>query len=64
MSREEEEREVLRAVGVGAWRNACAVVSPLALEDEDICIDVFLMPPIPMVLRCSFLFLSLASLIR
>jgi len=63
VSREEEEREVLRAVGVGAWRNACAVVSPLALEDEDICIDVFL-PPIPMVLRCSFLFLSLASLIR
>jgi hypothetical protein len=28
---------------------------------DDIWIDAFLMPPIPIVLRCSFLFLLLAS---
>ena len=40
-----------------------SLVSHLALEEEDICIDVFLMLHIPMVIRCSFLLLSLASLI-
>ncbi|XP_025823273.1 uncharacterized protein LOC112899140 [Panicum hallii] len=32
--------------------------SPPTMEVEfDICLSVFLMPPIPTVLRCSFLFL-------
>ncbi|KAG2641798.1 hypothetical protein PVAP13_2KG234316 [Panicum virgatum] len=35
---------------------------PLEL-DTDICLNVFLMPPIPTVLRCSFLFLRPAKLV-
>lgn len=55
MIRDDEEREVLRAAGIGTPRNANALISPLALEVD---ILAWCVPdaPIPMVLRCSFLF--------
>ena len=53
-SQEEEERESLRAVGVGAWWKTQHVCFLWPWGRKHWC---FPMPPIPIVLRSSFLFL-------
>ena len=60
MSREEEEREVLSSRNGNMKEWECSNFSSSIREH---CILAFLMPLIPMVLRCSFLFLLLMLLI-
>ena len=57
VSQEEEEREGSRAVGMGTWRKAypsCFLLQKWGVEALVWCFPV---PPIPIVLKHSFLFL-------
>jgi len=56
VSREEQEREGLRAVGMGTWRKAYPVCFLLQNRGGSL-VWCFPMPPIPIVLKRSILFL-------
>ena len=61
VSREEQEREGLRAVGMGTWRKAIPEISLPPAVEVGALVWCFPVPPIPIVLKRSLLFLLVCN---